>query len=290
MADEILAGSGGTGTWTVAEALSRYIIAAAYGNAHVLSTARIDDPEGAVVKRYNKYPLLADAALTEVEEIANTAFVPTDVSVTTARFGLALEQSDLSAMTAIISIAELGVQMGRAMRSGIETRLAARFADFTATPVGTTGVALDLDDFLAAMLFIESADLLDRGPIAFIGHPKQTSDLRAAIQAATGTVFGATGYSDSGIQGIGDVWDLWGVAVMSSTKVELINTAADHQGAMYPAGQLGPLVYQVMRDPSSEIVRGNSGARKSATTIVGTAFYGAGNIDPEAGIPVVSGV
>ncbi|MHC5034184.1 MAG: phage major capsid protein [Planctomycetota bacterium] len=290
MADEVLAGTGGAGTWVVAEALSRYIIPAAYGNRAVLGTARIDTPDGAVIKRYTKYPVLADAPLTEVEEVANSAFDPTEANVQTARYGLATEISDLAAMTSIISVAELGTQMGNAMGAGIETRLAALFAAFTATPLGTTATALALADFLAGMLYIEANDLLDRGEICFVGAPKAVGDLRAAIQAETGTAFGSDAFGSESLNKIGMEWSLWGVRVKSSTKVATANTGADYVSAMYPAGQLGPLVYQVQRDPRAVPVRGQAGERKSATSVVGTAFYGAGNIDPVAGQEFISAV
>lgn len=290
MADEVLAGSGGSGTWVVAEALGRFIIPAAYGNRAILGTVRVDTPDGAVVKRYTKYPIIASGSVTEVEEIANVPVVPTNVSVTTGRFGLATEISDLAAMTAIIGVAELGTQMGMAMGAEIETNLGLLFPGFTASVIGTTTEAFSLEDFLAGMLFIEGNDLLDRGKICFVGHPKVISDLRTAIQAATGTVFGADNFGGNSLNAIGDTWSLWGVAVKSSTKVPTANTAADHVSAMYPAGQLGPLVYQVQRDPRAVPVRGQTGERKSATSIIGTAFYGTGNIDVVAGQEFISGV
>jgi len=290
MADEVLAGSGGSGTWVVAEALSRFIIPAAYGNRSVLRTARIDTPDGAVIKRYTKYPLLADASVTEVESIANSAFAPGEANVQTARYGLATEISDLAAMTGIISVAELGTQMGNAMGSGIETRLAALFAAFTASPLGTTTAALTLASFLAGMLFIEENDLLDRGEIVFVGAPKAIGDLRAAIQAEDGTVFGSDAFGGASLNAIGMEWSLWGVRVLTSTKVATANTGADYVSGMYPAGQLGPLVYQVQRDPRAVPVRGQEGERKSSTAVIGTAFYGVGNIDPVAGIEFISAV
>ena len=287
MADEILAGTGGTGTDVVAEALSRYIVQAAYGNRAILRTARIDTPDGAVIKRYRKNPVLTDAELTEVEEIANSPFVKSDADVETKRYGLATEMSDLNAMLGIQPLAEVGVEMGKAIGAGIETRLGALYAAFTAEQ-GATTVMMSVVTFLQAMLFIEESDLLDRGAIGCVLHPRNIAQLRFAISTEVGSAFGADSYGAASMTPIGDDWSLWGVLVKSSTKVPEANAQADFLGAMYPMGQLGPIVYQEQRAPRAVPVRGQSGERKSSTSLIATAFYGAGMIDDDGGTAIVA--
>ena len=290
MADEILAGTGGAGTDVVAEALSRYIIMAAYGNNKLLGTVRIDTPDGAVIKRYRKNPVLVDSELTEIESIVNSAFVKTEATVETKRYGLATEMSDLNAMLGIQSLAEVGVEMGKAIGAGIETRIALLYPDFDATALGTTDVDMTLAVFLAMRLELDTKDLQERGQYVFAAHPKTMDDLRQALHTATGTAFGSDIFGAESLNPVAEEWRLWGIRMVSTTKVPTANVGVDYVSAMYPERQLGPIVYQEQRAPRAVPVRGQSGERSSSTAMIATTFYGVGMIDDIAGAQAISAV
>jgi hypothetical protein len=287
MANEVIS-TGNTGRSIQSEVLARMMQAAIYSFTTILPTARIDSPEGAsLTKRYTRHPVLTDASVTEIESITNSAWSPDQQSVATSRFGIALEHSDLWSMGSIVSGGELAAQAAAAVRNGIDTRLAATYSNFTPV-VNRTGAQFRLEDFLSAQFTIEDNELWQRGQIVARLAPKQVQDLRDSIRAATGSVLGSDTFAAMGtgrLDMLGNAWTLNGVNIQSSRNVASVTTDIDRQGAMYPAGQLGPILYQEKRAPAPEFDRE---VRTSTTVVVVTAYYETANLFADEGVKIIS--
>lgn len=285
MASEIIT-TGATGYSIQSEILSRFMQPAIYALANVLPTARIDSPEGpSLDKRYTKHPTLSDASVGEIASISNSAWSPSQQSVSTSRYGIALEFGDLWAMGSVVNGAEIAAQASNAVRNGIDTRLAATFANFTPA-VNRTGAQFRLQDFISAQYEIENRGLEDRGPIVCALAPIQIQDLRNSIRTETGAVLGQDNKGDAaGLFDLGDMWSLNGVAIVSTRNAATANTDTDRVGAMYPAGQLGPILYQEKRAAMPEFDRS---VRTSSTVVVTTAYYGVANLFLTEGVKITS--
>jgi hypothetical protein len=84
---------------------------------------------------------------------------------------------------------------------------------------------------------------------------------------------------------VGQSWNLYGVTIFSSTRCASVNTNADRQGAIYPAGDGAPLVYSVKWDPRTEFQRD---ASMRGWEVVVTAAYGDECIDTAGGFGIIT--
>lgn len=292
-ANEIVAGAGGSGIDVMAEALSRDIRDALMERGRLAATVRIEDISGenATQKRYQTHPTFSDSVLTEVEEAANVAWSPSEAMIGTNRYGLALERSDLHQTSGIVSGGELADLMVGAIDEGLEARIGALYANFTLTGVNRTTAVLRIEDMLAGMLtYRQAKGLMSRGqPIAAI-NPKQSTDLQMDLATViTGSVMGTEGAGAAAFfGGMDGIWPWAGVLFVETNNTASVNGDADWQGALYPAGQRGPLIWQIKRGVFVEVVRGERNARAGSTTAVCSIYYDVGTLAAAEGLTITS--
>lgn len=286
MANEIIS-TGDSGRSIQSEVLADLMQSAIYSTATILPTARIDSPEEGLTKRYTRHPVLSDSSVGEIEEISNSAWSPDQQSVGTNRYGIALERSEMWDLGSKVDGAEIAMQAAMAVRNGIDTRLAATYVNFTSI-VDRNGATFRLQDFIAAQYTIENDELWQRGPIVARLAPKQVQDLRDDIRTETGSVFGSdvfTGQGAGRLDMLGNAWSLNGVNIQSSRNVASANTDADRIGAMYPAGQMGPILYQEKRAPRPAF---DTNVRAGTNIIVVSALYAVANLFLDEGVEILS--
>lgn len=284
MANEVTSAAGSMGELVMAEIVERRIIDAAYANAVMPSLIRQADISNTPTLNveFPKWPKLTAAALTEGTDLANTAMNATSVTITAAEGGLMVTVTDvLDGADAIGGLAPYADQLGLAVAELIDTDITADFASF-ATSVGTTAVNITEADFLSAIFNLENAPV--SRPYTCVLAPIQASDLRTAIAASTGAVWGGP---TAGSSDIGALGNLYGVDVYQSTTCPTANAAADRVGAMFPSGQRSGLAMVLKKVAGVEFQRD---ASLRATEIVVVASYGTGCVNTAAngGVKIVT--
>ena len=267
MSDEVTSAGGSAGELVAAEVVSRLIIDAAYSHAIMPPLVRVADIAGLATNtmEFPKWPLLTAADLTEATDLSNTAINTTSVSVTADEAGLMITVTDVLLAGSQTNLALYAEELGKALANKIDTDLLAEVADF-GTSVGGTGVNITEANFLSAIFSLENGNA--QGPFVSVLHPVQISDLRTALAATTGTIWGGPSVPSADI---GAMSSLYGVDVFSSTNCASVNSAADRQGVMMPMGNQSGLAYVMKVGAKTEFERD---ASLRATEIVVTSMYG----------------
>ena len=276
MANEVTTAVGSAGELVAAEIVSRLVIDAAYAGAVMPALVRVADISGdsTLTVDFPKWPLLSAADLTEGADAGNTAVNTTSTPVTADEAGIMITVTDMLLNSAGIGGLEpYAMELGKALANKIDTDLLAEVADFT-NSVGATGVDMSEANFLEAIYALESGNAT--GPYAAVLHPVQVHDLRMALKATTGAVWGGP---SAPAGDIGALTSLYGVDVFSSTNCALVNTGADRQGGMMPVGNQSGLAYVLKTGAKTEFQRD---ASLRATEIVVTAIYGDECVNPAA--------
>ncbi|HZX35968.1 MAG TPA: hypothetical protein VFF54_05700 [Thermodesulfobacteriota bacterium] len=276
MANEVTTAVGSAGELVAAEIVSRLVIDAAYAGAVMPALVRVADISGdsTLTVDFPKWPLLSAADLTEGADAGNTAVNTTSTPVTADEAGIMITVTDMLLNSAGIGGLEpYAMELGKALANKIDTDLLAEVADFT-NSVGATGVDMSEANFLEAIYALESGNAT--GPYAAVLHPVQVHDLRMALKATTGAVWGGP---SAPAGDIGALTSLYGVDVFSSTNCALVNTGADRQGVMMPVGNQSGLAYVLKTGAKTEFQRD---ASLRATEIVVTAIYGDECVNPAA--------
>ena len=268
MANEVTTAAGSAGELVAAEIISRLIIDAAYAGAVMPPLCRVADigAETTNTVEFPKWPLLSAADLTEGTDASNTAVNTTSVSVTADEAGLMITVTDMLLNSAVTGGLEpYATELGKALANKIDTDLLAEVADFT-NSVGASGTNISEANFLSAIYTLENGNAV--GPFVAVLHPIQIADLRAALAATTGAVWG--GPSAPGGD-LGAMSSLYGVDIFQSTNCASVASDADRQGVMMPMGNQSGLAYVIKVGAKTELER-NASLR--ATEIVVTAVYG----------------
>jgi hypothetical protein len=123
-----------------------------------------------------------------------------------------------------------------------------------------------------------------KGQFVAVLHPYQVSNLRRAIAASTGAVWGgpSTPAAD-----LGSLGTLYGVDIVQSSNCASVNANADRQGVMMPLGNQSGLAYVLKTGAKTEFQRD---ASLRATEIVVTAVYGHGCVNASAngGVKIIT--
>jgi len=171
--------------------------------------------------------------------IANTALSDTAFQVTVARYSKAYEASDLARLTdpanGKIKVAEFASD-AVVSSSNTLVSLVANVTDGFSASVGSSGVDLSVNNFLAAIQTLEVAKNV--GPYMAILHPQQMGDLRAAIANVSGGAIQWLPASQEQIQILGNGYrgNWMGVDIFSSSFVPTANAGADRAGGMFARG------------------------------------------------------
>jgi hypothetical protein len=284
MANEVSTAAGSAGELVAAEILSRLIIDAAYAEAVTPPLVRVADisADGTLTVEFPKWPLLTAADLTEATDMSNTAVNTTSTLVTADEAGIMITVTDMLLNGAGLGGLEpFAEELGKALANKIDDDILAAASNFT-TSVGTTGVDMTEANFLSALYNLEAANA--KGPLVAVLHPIQVSDLRTAIAASTGAVWGGP---SAPAGDLGSLGTLYGVDIVQSTRCASVNINADRQGVMMPMGNQSGLAYVLKTGAKSEFQRD---ASLRATEIVVTAVYGQGCVNTAAsgGVKIVT--
>ena len=283
MANEVTSAAGSAGELVAAEIVSRLIISAAYAKAVMPPLVRVadisNDPTNTM--EFPKWPLLTAADLTEATDASNTAVNTTSVSVTADEAGLMITVTDVLLNGSQTNLGLYAEQLGFALANKIDTDLLAEVADFS-NSVGATTVNITEANFLSAIYTLENGNAV--GPFNAVLHPIQISDLRTALAATTGAIWGGP---SAPAGDIGAMASLYGVDVFSSTNCASVNSDADRQGVMMPKGSNSGLAYVLKVGARTEFERD---ASLRATEIVTTSMYGdeCVNVAANGGVAIIT--
>jgi hypothetical protein len=284
MANEVTTAAASAGELVAAEIVSRLIIDAAYAEAVMPSLTRVADisNESTLTVEFPKWPLLTASDLTEGTDASNTAVNTTSTSVAADEAGIMITVTDMLLNSAGIGGLEpYATELGKALANKIDTDLLAEVSDFS-NSVGTTGVDMTEANFLEAIYTLEAGNAT--GPFACVLHPIQVNDLRVALSATTGAIWGGP---SAPAADLGAFASLYGVDVYKSTNCASVNIDADRQGFMGPVGNQSGLAYVLKTGARTEMQRD---ASLRATEIVVTALYGDECVNPASngGVAIIT--
>lgn len=284
MANEVTTAAGSAGELIAAEIVSRLVIDAAYAEAVMPPLVRVADisADSTLSVEFPKWPLLTASDLTEATDMSNTAVNTSSTLLTADEAGIMITVTDMLLNGAGLGGLEpFAAELGKALANKIDADLLASASNFTNT-VGTSGVDMTEDDFLSAIYALELGSA--KGPFVAVLHPYQVSNLRRAIAASTGAVWG--GPSTPALE-LGSLGTLYGVDIVQSTNCASVNANADRQGVMMPLGNQSGLAYVLKTSAKTEFQRD---ASLRATEIVVTAVYGHGCVNAAAngGVKIIT--
>lgn len=284
MANEVTTAAGSAGELIAAEIVSRLVIDAAYAEAVLPPLVRVADisSDSTLSVEFPKWPLLTASDLTEATDMSNTAVNTASTLLTADEAGIMITVTDMLLNGAGLGGLEpFAAELGKALANKIDADLLASASSF-ANSVGATGVDMTEDDFLSAIYTLELGNA--KGPFVAVLHPYQVSNLRRAIAASTGAVWG--GPSTPAVD-LGSLGTLYGVDIVQSSNCASVNANADRLGVMMPLGNQSGLAYVLKTGAKTEFQRD---ASLRATEIVVTAVYGHGCVNSAAngGVKIIT--
>jgi len=236
-------------------------------------------------ERFPKEPTLAAAALTDGTDMANTAYSPSQVTLTVGEVGLMLTLTDLARTSSIADISFYGQGAGKAVLKKLTADIAALGSGFS-TAQSTTGTNLTEAVFLAAKTSLIVSDVTE-GYYSVL-YPQQLEDLIVD----TGTTINAlatTGSSarmesnDLAMNQSHDYGMFHGVHIVTNSQVPTANAGADSAGFMAATG--AALAYVEKWGVRVEQERD---ASLRGTEVVVTAAYAVGEIDDTRGVGIIT--
>lgn len=284
MANEVSTSAGSAGELVAAEIVSRLVIDAAYSEAVMPPLVRVADisGDGTLTVEFPKWPLLTAADLTEVTDLTSSAVNTTSTLVTADEAGIMITVTDMLLNGAGLGGLEpFATELGKSLANKIDTDILAASSNFT-NSVGTSGATLTEANFLSAIYTLELGNA--RGPFVAVLHPYQVSNLRSAISAAGGALWGGP---SAPAADIGAMASLYGVDIVQSNNCASVNVNVDRQGVMMPLGNQCGLAYVLKVNAKTEFQRD---ASMRSTEIVVTAIYGQGCVNTAAngGVKIVT--
>ena len=307
MADEILSGSGGGENLVVAQVISRMVQLQLADRASLRNHPAIVNMNpgliGATVEKVSIVGLDGVDQMTsrtEIQSEANTAFTSSAATVTPAPFRLAYEMSDLMQAIDPNGIANpLRFARSIAVSASMTlTNLIAQGIDGF-TQVGSTGVAMTHDTFLAAQFALKQA--LVTPPFLFVAKPKAFTDWQDDLEARGGnTQWRAATTQMMALNGQGAEGSYNNIEVFTSDQVQSINGATvDWASSMFGRGAVGYKELRMAPPPRSQFVILDiegviriaelRAERTGETAVVGHYNVGTINIEAGRGRTIVSG-
>lgn len=236
--------------------------------------------------RFPLYPSVSAGALTDGTDLtANTAFTPTQSTLTVAEAGLKFTLTDLGASGAYIDDGRLASEGGRAVLEKINTDITALGAGFSQN-VGVSGADLTEANFQDAIITL----IGNKSPenLFAVLHQRQWYDLVNSIGSQISAA-GTTGrdprteLNDLGRTPGGMGGDIYGVDVRVSPLVPTANAGADRQGFMAVKNRTLGMVLKWFVRPEFE-----RDASLRGTEAVVTACYAVGEIEDLTGVSITT--
>lgn len=186
------------------------------------------------------YPTVDAAALTEGDEVTNTAVSTSGATVTISPVAVRTLVTDLAIQSAPSNVvADLGRVFGEGIARKMDADLLALFDGFsTALGDGTTAIT-------PAVIFNAVAKLRTAGVpldgIVAVLHPAVAYDLKAALTTGGNTAFYAAAMGPVANQAMqeGLIGSLAGIPIFESANMANSGTTGDYKGAVFHRDALG---------------------------------------------------
>lgn len=220
-----------------------------------------------------RYPRQTAAALTEGDEISNTAVSTDGATLTVTTAAIRTLVTDLAVASASSNVvADLGRVFGEAIARKIDTDLTQLFYGFAAGE-GNWGSAIGAADIFKAVAKLR-ADAVPMDQMVCVLHPAVAYDLKAALTTAGNTPFvgdAGTMVANEAMRE-GFVGRLAGIPVFETSNINLNSggDAGEYAGAVFHADALG---LAMIGDIGLETERR---ASYLGTDVVGYCHYGVG--------------
>lgn len=217
------------------------------------------------------YPIQTAAAITEGNEVADTAVSTTAANLNVAPVAIRTLLTDL-ARTASASnvVADLGKLFGEAIARKMDIDLTTLFGSLSAGFGDGTGTITAADIF-KAVAKLKAAAVPTEGMVCVL-HPEIAYDLKAALTTAGNTPFTSGAYSEVSNEAMrmGFVGMLAGIPVYETSNIPALANPGDFNGAVFHRDAFG---LGMIGDISIETQRR---AAFLGDDIVCSAYYGTG--------------
>jgi len=225
------------------------------------------------------YPTQSAAAVTEGDEVSNTAVSTSGATLTVSTAGIRTLVTDLAVASGASNVvADLGRLFGEAIARKIDTDLMALFSGFSGT-VGAANVALSAATIAQAAAKLRAAGVPAQD-LACVVNPYVAYDLKANL---TNTFANPNaGVAQNEAMASGYVGSLFGIPVYESSLIADNGTAGDYVGGVFHKQALG---LAMIGDINIETQRR---ASFLGTDVVASAHYGVGELYDGYGIGVVA--
>jgi len=228
------------------------------------------------------YPVQTAVAVTEGDEVSNTAVSTSATTFTIGQVGIRTIVTDL-ALNASASnvISDLGQLFGNAIAKKIDQDLMGQFVNFTTNVIGSSSTTITAALVMQGITKLKNAGVPTEG-LSCVLHPSVAYDLKAALTNQGAVAFTGGAYGPVATQAMMDgyVGNLFGMTVFESSNAPLVpgGAAGDYQGAIFHRDALG---FGLMRDIQIETQRR---ASYIGTDVVASAMYGVGTVYEAYGV------
>lgn len=226
-----------------------------------------------------RYPVQSAAALTEGDEVSNTAVSTDGVTLTVSTVAIRTMITDLVRASAASNVvADMGRLFGEAIAKKMDQDLLALFSGFS-TGVGGASTAMSAALVAQAVARLR-ANAVPSDALACVVHPYVAYDLKKDL---TNTFQNPNaGIIQNEAMSVGYVGTLFGVPVFESSNIADTGTAGDYVGAVFHRDALG---LAMIGDISIETQRRASFV---GDDIVASAHYGVGELYDGYGVKITA--
>ena len=226
-----------------------------------------------------RYPVQSAAAVTEGDEVSNTAVSTDGVTLTVSTVAIRTLLTDLARTSAASNVvADLGRLFGEAIAKKIDQDLLALFSGFSN---GVGGASTALSAAVVAQAFAKlRANAVPGDALAAVVHPYVAYDLKKDLTNTFANPNAGIIQNEAMSQGY--VGMLFGVPVFESANIADTGTAGDYVGAVFHRDALG---LALVGDISIETQRR---ASFLGDDIVASAHYGVGELYDTYGVKITS--
>ncbi len=226
-----------------------------------------------------RYPVQSAAAVTEGDEVSNTAVSTDGVTLTVSTVAIRTLLTDLARTSAASNVvADLGRLFGEAVAKKIDQDLLALFSGFS-NGVGGASTALSAAVVAQAIAKLR-ANSVPGDALAAVVHPYVAYDLKKDLTNTFANPNAGIIQNEAMSQGY--VGMLFGVPVFESANIADTGTAGDYVGAVFHRDALG---LALVGDISIETQRR---ASYLGDDIVCSAHYGVGELYDTYGVKITS--
>jgi N4-gp56 family major capsid protein len=217
------------------------------------------------------YPRQTAAAVTEGNEVDNTAVSTDTAQLTITPVAIRTMLTDLARVSAASNVvADLGRLFGEAIARKMDTDLTAKFSQLNAG-FGDFSGQITAASIFQAVAKLKAAAVPTEGMVCVL-HPEIAYDLKSALTAQGNTPFTAGAYGDNANEAMrmGLVGMLAGIPVYETSNIANNGTAGDIPGAVFHRdafglGMIGDIAIETQRRASF-----------LGDDIVCSAYYGVG--------------